>query len=181
MKICELTVHGKERYDYSDVGYSLSIRGRGKPDAEVKTSVPGITLEIHDYGNKYVTIIKDQGKKVGFIDFVEPNQVYDSRFNFNSHTRTPHSGIRETHTGRGYISTIYRWFLDAGHNLVTGHEQTESSNAMWRSLARSYPIVFFDNMTGREIKNPTPKVAMHKFTRMALLGKGNHSLKDLFQ
>ena len=49
MKLHELELKGKDRYDYKDVGASLSWRSieqLGPPDLTMKTNIPGIVLRM---------------------------------------------------------------------------------------------------------------------------------------
>lgn len=178
MKLSELIVHGSRRYGHSDVETSIDHRIQ-PPDVVVDTNIPGVTLEVSEFSYKFTVLIVNKGRYVGYVDFVRPDHTHNDVFSYNLKTWTPHSGIIKSHAGRGYVRSVYRWFLDAGHNLVTGHEQTEASNGLWRSLARFYPIVFFDGQTGEQIEHPTMAQAVHPDTRMGLLGKGSTSFDDM--
>lgn len=179
MKIFELIIKGKERYDYSDVANELAWREGDRPGKLVQTNIKDITLDVKKReSGGYEVLILSQGKPVGFIDFVHPIGREITRRNLLSDTWTPHSGILKSHTGKGYTSAVYRWFLDAGHNLITGFEQTHASNNMWRSLSKQYQLQFINDSTGKVIKHITPEVAQQKTTRMLLIGKGNHGLKE---
>lgn len=178
MKLQELELRGKERYDYKDVGSSLSWRSidqLGKPSETVQTTIPGTVLRIHKRQRGYTIIVSVDGKAVGFVDFVKPKPLVGSEFHPNVYT--PHSGIKKSHTGRGIISTIYRWFLDAGHSLITGFEQTQASNAMWRSLARNYDWQLLDKR-GRVIDDPTIDDGIDPDTRLVLFGKGQNRITE---
>ena len=181
MKLHELELRGKDRYDYKDVGASLSWRSKeqlGPPDLTVKTNTPGIVLRVYNMETAYKIVVSDDGKPVGFIDFVRPaNLAGKPAKKLAANTFTPHSGIKKSHTGRGIVSTIYRWFLDAGHNLITGHEQTEASNAMWKSLARHYDWMLVDKY-GRKIENPTDEDGTDPTTRIVLFGKGQKQITE---
>jgi len=179
MKLIELELHGTDRYDYDDVHNSLTWRDidrLGVPDKLIKTNIPGLVLRMYQYKTAFKIVMVDNGKMVGFVDFVRPKSLLGKR-KLTANTYTPHSGIMKSHTGKGHISAVYRWFLDAGHNLITGHEQTEASNSMWRSLARSYKWMLVDKY-GYEIENPTEEDGLDPTTRVVLFGKGQSKIME---
>ena len=114
----------------------------------------------------------------GFVEFVWPERLGQRR-SWSANVRTPHAGLLEQYQGRGIVKAIYRWFLDAGHILVTGTLQTPDSNALWRSLSRDHEVVFFDSR-GEFIDAPTPRQAAAKDVRLALLGRGQ-TRDDIFK
>lgn len=188
MKLNELILKGRDRYDYIDVNNELDWWNHVKYDKVVDAGLPGITLGIKKNfapglhssqakKYKYSVIILENNEPIGFVFFKEPDR-FTSTKRIPADTYTPHSGIKHKHTGKGYISAVYKWFLNAGHNLITGHEQTAASNALWKSLSRSYELQFISN-DGNVISDITPEKAQHQDTRMLLLGKGRKKLEEL--
>lgn len=162
---------------------------RAQEGIKVKTNNPNIVLSVYKSENgKYFIVfpmikVDDErgGSKLlpaGYVEFVTPDKLGLSK-HLADNVRTPHSGFYEALRGLGVAKMIYRWFLDAGHILVTGHEQSAASNQLWRSLAQDYEVVFFDKK-GQFIDSPTPAQAQLPTTRMALLGKGQ-TRDDIFK
>lgn len=186
MKLNELILKGRDRYDYIDVRNELSHYEDTKFVKKIETGIPNITLGLTQdtysgYGlgpdkQAYRVFLLDSDKLIGFVYFETPKRFESSKQMF-PHTYTPHAGIKKAYSGNKYISAVYKWFLDAGHNLITGHEQTEASNALWRSLARSYDLQFI-NGKGDVIKDITPEKAQQQDTRMLLLGKGHKKIEE---
>lgn len=173
MLLCELVVKDTHYASQKNIDKYLDMyKDRVKKATRVKTNDPSVELAV--YGSpalKMFTvfpIIDDE--TAGFVEFTWPEKLGQKK-SWSTNVRSPHSGLKEKFHGKGLAKTIYRWFLDAGHILVSGDLQTPSSNALWKSLAKDYEVVFFDD-AGQFIDAPTPKQAQSKNVRMALLGKG---------
>lgn len=157
---------------------------RAQEGVKVKTNNPNIVLSVYKSDNgKYFIVFPmiktDDGLvPAGYVEFVTPDRLGQPQ-PWADNVRTPHSGFYEALRGLGVAKMIYRWFLDAGHILVTGHEQSAASNQLWRSLSQDYEVVFFDKK-GRFIDSPTPTEAQQTTNRMALLGKGQ-TKQDIFK
>ena len=160
--------------------YLDMYRDRIAKAKRVKTNDPDVELAV--YGSPalktLIVFMIAAGVPVGFVEFTWPEKLGQKK-SWSSNVRSPHSGILKQYHGRGLAKMVYKWFLDAGHILVTGDLQTPASNALWKSLARDYDVVFFDD-NGQFIDSPTPEQAQRKNVRMALLGKGQTSA-DIFR
>lgn len=160
--------------------YLDMYKDRIKKAKRVKTNDPAVELAV--YGSpalKMFTVFPMvDDEPAGFVEFSWPEKLGQRR-GWSSNVRTPHSGLKEKYHGKGLAKMIYRWFLDAGHILVTGDLQTPASNALWKSLSRNYEVVFFDDR-GEFIDAPTERQATQRNVRMALLGTGL-TREDLFK
>lgn len=181
--LSELTIKGAERYSFKDVPSFLNAyKHKIKKAVRVGTSFPNIMLAAIENHGEYIVFIIDQelgeDEPIGFVEFVHPSPV-GRNYLLADNVRTPHTGILHEYAGKGYMSAVYSWFLDAGNNLTTGHEQTRSGNALWKKLSARYKVIFL-NRNGLEIKHPTQEEAASNSTRMVLLGKGQ-TIKDIFK
>jgi hypothetical protein len=91
------------------------------------------------------------------------------------HLRAPHSKFGAAYQRRGIATAIYRWWLDAGHCMISGARQSTGANALWHSLGKRYELIYVElrdkslrylghRMDGPQLEN------LH--TRMILLGTG---------
>jgi hypothetical protein len=110
------------------------------------------------------------GYLIGFVNLMRPTPLKNGPA-FAKNVYTPHSGLMGHMIGRGYMKAVYKWVLEGGNHLVTGHEQTPSSNALWKSLAGDFDVMFIDS-SGKTIDTPTPEEAQRPDVRMVLLGNG---------
>lgn len=160
--------------------YLDMYKDRLKKAGRVKTDDPQVEFAV--YGSPtlkvFIVFILVDDTPAGFVEFTWPEKLGQKR-SWAANVRTPHSGVLKRFHGKGLAKAVYRWFLDAGHNLVTGDLQTPSSNSLWKSLARDYEVAFFDNK-GQFIDNPTEAEATHPNVRLALLGKGQ-TREDIFK
>ncbi len=177
MLLNELKVEKTWRASQANITNYIEMYGHRAQDAkEIKTSDPNLTLAVWKSNKDRLFIVfpvisEDEDEVfAGFVEFTWPDKL-GQRKPWSPNVRTPHSGLYTEYQGKGIAKMIYRWFLDAGNILVTADLQTPESNALWRSLSRDYEVVFFDDR-GQFIDNPTPKQALAKNVRMALLGKG---------
>lgn len=185
MLLCELVVKNTHYANQKNISNYIQMYGhRAREGKRVNTSDPNIKLDVWKSDSDRLFIVfpiveEDEDEFIaGFVEFGWPEKLGQKK-SWSKNVRTPHSGLFEEYQGRGIVKMIYKWFLDAGHILVTGDLQTPASNALWKSLSQTYEVVFFDE-TGKFIDDITPAQAKRKNVRMALLGKGQ-TREDLFK
>jgi hypothetical protein len=185
MLLLELAVKDTHYANQKNIAQYIAMYGhRARAGERVRTSDANLKLDVwKSDGDRLFTVfpvVKEDGDEfiAGFVEFTWPEKLGQRR-SWAKNVRTPHSGLLQQYQGRGIVKMIYKWFLDSGHIMVTGDLQTPSSNALWKSLANQYEVVFFDEK-GEFIDNPTPAQAQKKNVRMAMLGKGQ-TREDLFK
>ena len=100
---------------------------------------------------------------------VEVNRLADK------HLRSPHAKVAQAYRRLGITSMVYRWWLDAGRNLMSGERQSAHAHQMWMSLARDYELVHvrLQDKQVREVSVGARESVLHELgTRMVLLGRG---------
>lgn len=64
----------------------------------------------------------------------------------------PHSLVVDRYRGRGFMRTIYSWFLDSGHCLISTSSHTKDAGKMWDWLASKYKRVFVNVWSQKQVK-----------------------------
>lgn len=133
-------------HEYSDTEGEDAMRYRWdhlRDQKKVKTSVPGLTIIVGtgsgSGGYDYYAFLVVGDHPQGYVRF-------QYRFGIPSwwlkKVYTPHSYIRRSYRGLGYISSLYKWFLSSGRALLCSFEHSSDASALWNSLLSKYPHVF---------------------------------------
>jgi len=124
-------------------------------------------------GEHYVYAIDAvRGRMAGCTVF---NRLIEVDRRTDRHVRAPHSKFGAAYRRAGIATAIYRWWLDGGNCLLSGARQSPGAHALWRALARRYPLVYacLDRrrlrlMTAEQLEGGLDDLG----TRMLLLGAG---------
>lgn len=134
----------------------------------------GLDFRIRQADGDYFIYVTDPvpGRLVGYIvlsRLVEVNRRADR------YLRSPHAKVAQSHRRMGITSTVYRWWLDRGHNLMSGERQSPEAHRMWSSLSRDYRLIY----VRLQDKRVTPidgeisdELLGSLGTRMVLMGRG---------
>ena len=138
-----------------------------QPHTEIANELEAIRRRLH-----YV-YVEDPARHcvAGYTVF---NRLIEVNRKADRHLRAPHSKYAPAYQRRGIATAIYRWWLDAGHCLITGARQSAGATALWHSLGQRYDLFYVDlrDKTLRYLGHQVDD-AVHEDlpTRMILLGK----------
>ncbi|MEW6373785.1 MAG: N-acetyltransferase [Pseudomonadota bacterium] len=137
-------------------------------------ALPGFVFRHREAGGEHYVYVEDaiSGRLAGFTVF---SRVPEAGRGAAACLRAPHSKYRARYQRRGIATAVYRWWLDGGRCLISGARQSSGAHALWRQLARRYPLVYAGvrdrrlRCLGRDVD---ARVREDLFTRMILLGQG---------
>ena len=141
---------------------------------ELPLSCHGLVFRTREAdGEQFVYVLDPKlDRLVAYVVFsrlIEVNRWADP------HLRSPHSKVAQTHQRMGIATTIYRWWLDGGRNLMTGARQSEHANRLWAALAKDYDQRFV-RIIRKRVHSLGAAVSQAQLdsleTRMVLLGRG---------
>lgn len=135
---------------------------------------PGLIFRYREADGEHYIYAEDiaSGCLVGYTVL---NRLVEVNRRADRYLRAPHSKYAQAYQRRGIATAIYRWWLDAGHCLISGARQSTGANALWRALGRRYPIIYVglhDKQLRYLGKHIEARVSENLHTRMILLGKG---------
>lgn len=102
---------------------------------KVKTSVPGLLLEIIKGGFDYTVYVTLNGNPIAAFTFSDYNIAGHMAFQ-------PHAFVSKEYRGKGLAKMVYSWFLDAGNTLVTD-EHTRMAKSLWDTLSLKYQEAWY--------------------------------------
>ena len=136
------------------------MSGADLADLGVRESGDGLVFKTrHADGEQFIVLSR----------LVEVNRRADR------HLRSPHAKVAQAYRRRGIASRVYRWWLDAGRNLMSGERQSPHAHQMWMSLARDYELAVVRVQDKRvlPVGSCTSEPVLGSLgTRMVLLGRG---------
>jgi len=101
------------------------------------------------------------------------NRLIELNRRQDKHLRATHSKYATPYQRRGIATAIYRWWLDAGHSLISGARQSSGAHALWRSLGKHYDLVYVD-LRDKKLcclgSKVSSRVREDLHTRMILIG-----------
>lgn len=136
--------------------------------------MPGFRLHWREADGELYVYVEDvlHQRLAGYTVF---NRLIELDVRADRHLRAPHSKYRAAYRRRGLATAVYRRSLDAGCCLVTGARQSAGAHALWRRLARHYPLRYVQ-LRERVLRalGETVDARLHDelHTRMLLLGRG---------
>ncbi len=142
--------------------------------AAAPTSRPDLILRWREADGEFYVYVEDRVRRrlAGYTVF---NRLIELDARADRHLRAPHSKYRPAYQRRGVATAVYRWGLDSGLCLITGARQSPGAYALWRSLARHYPLLYVD-LRNRVLRCLGAQVGVEVqddlHTRMLLLGRG---------
>src|SRR5690606_10460281 len=91
------------------------------------------------------------------------------------HLRAPHSRFDVEYQRRGICTALYSQQLDDGQCLISGARQSPGAHALWRALARRYPMHGV-SLRDKQLHYLGPGLPLDRLddldTRLLLLGRG---------
>lgn len=134
---------------------------------------PGLIFHHREADGEHYIYVEDPVRRrlAGYTVF---NRLVEVSRRADRHLRAPHSKYAATYQRRGIATAIYRWWLEAGHCLISGARQSASANALWCSLGRRHELIYVDlrekvlRYLGQSVDVQT-REDLH--TRMMLLGR----------
>ena len=135
---------------------------------------PGFVFRYREADGEHYIYVEDpaSGRLAGYTVF---NRLVEISRRADRYLRAPHSKYAAGYQRRGLATAVYRWWLDAGNCMISGARQSAGANALWRALARSYPLAYVEvrakklRFLGLQV-DPRTQEDLH--TRMVLAGAG---------
>jgi hypothetical protein len=140
----------------------------------IRAPRPGLVFKARQADGEWFIYVVDTVRRalaayVVFSRLVEVNRQADKQL------RSPHAKVARAYRRLGITSTIYRWWLDGGRNLMSGERQSQHAHQMWMALAHDYALVHVrlqDKQVQQIDAEPCASVLHELGTRMVLLGRG---------
>ncbi len=146
-------------HEYEDWEGEHALKGRWtalKDKHVIKTDTQYELVVGREWKDYYVFITTpsttDDPILHGYVRF---EKVLTIRVGWQGLVFRPHSYMKPDYRGRGYISSIYKWFINSGHCLVASNSHTPSASKLWKSLISKYPHFFVKDVRGTD---PTRKL-----------------------
>jgi hypothetical protein len=102
----------------------------------IATDIKGLDLVVATDRKDYYAFLVKGNQPQGYVKFEHLSYVPSS---WQDQVFTPHSYTREQYRGKGYITSVYQWFLRAGHALLAAESHTSAASALWKGLIAKYP------------------------------------------
>jgi hypothetical protein len=135
----------------------------------VHTNFPDLEIAVSynpsSHGFSIFLVNKTTQKAVGYVG-MRANRKLDYAV-YEEKTVYFHKDYRKA----GYMSALYRWFLNAGHIYMSDDYHSPGSHAVWNKLAKEYPAVVLN--TKQWALEPWSNLT-HKTTQMVLFGTGRN-------
>lgn len=141
--------------------------------APINIGYPGLVFRYREADGEHYIYAEDVAARclAGYTVF---NRLVEINRRTDRCLRAPHSKYAVAYRRRGIATAIYRWWLDAGHCLISGARQSTGANALWHALARRYPLIYVD-LRDKALcylgKDIDARISEALHTRMILLGK----------
>ena len=107
--------------------------------------------------------------------YIVLNRLVEVNRQADKHLRSPHAKVAQAYRRLGITSAVYRWWLDAGRNLMSSERQSSHAHQMWMSLARDYQLVQvrLQDKQVHAVGAAACASVLHELgTRIVLLGRG---------
>ena len=128
----------------------------------------------HADGEQFIYVV-DPVRRV-LAAYIVLSRLVEVNRRADKHLRSPHAKVAQAYRRLGITSQVYRWWLDAGRNLMSGERQSPAAHRMWMALAHTYQLAYVrlqDKQVDPVDADDAPEPELHKLgTRMVLLGRG---------
>lgn len=127
----------------------------------------------HADGEQFIYVI-DPARRA-LAAYIVLSRLVEVNRHVDKHVRSPHAKVAQAYRRMGITSQVYRWWLDAGRNLMSGERQSPHAHGMWMSLAREYELAYvrLQHKQVHPLGAAAPGSVLHNLgTRMVLLGRG---------
>jgi len=142
--------------------------------AAIDLEFPGLVFRHREADGEHYIYAEDVARGC-LAGYTVLNRLVELDRRADRHLRAPHSKYAAAYQRRGIATAVYRWWLDEGNCMISGARQSPGANALWRALARRYPLIYVDlrDKTLRYLGTSIDeRVSEDLHTRMILLGKG---------
>jgi len=142
--------------------------------AAIDIDFPGLVFRHREADGEHYIYAEDAARGC-LAGYTVLNRLVELDRRADRYLRAPHSKYAGAYQRRGIATAVYRWWLDAGHCMISGARQSPGANALWRALARRYPLIYVDlrEKTLRYLGTSIDERASENLhTRMILLGEG---------
>lgn len=142
--------------------------------AVVHIDYQGLVFRYREADGEHYIYVEDPARGC-LAGYTILNRLIEVNRRADRHLRAPHSKYAPEYQRRGIATAIYRWWLEAGHCLISGARQSRGAHALWSSLSKRYELIYVDlrdktlRYLGRQVDRQT-REDLH--TRMMLLGTG---------
>ncbi len=150
------------------------MSGADLADLGVRASGDGLVFKTRQAdGEQFIYVIDPARRRLAA--YIVLSRLVEVNRRADRHLRSPHAKVAQAYRRRGIASRVYRWWLDAGRNLMSGERQSPHAHQMWMSLARDYELAVVRVQDKRvlPIGSCTSEPVLGSLgTRMVLLGRG---------
>ncbi len=140
----------------------------------IGASPHGLEFKARQADGELFIYVVDPARRV-LAAYIVLSRLVEVNRQADKHLRSPHAKVAQAYRRLGITSTVYRWWLDAGRNLMSGERQSTHAHQMWLSLARDYTRVHV-RLQGKQLQTVSAVASgmvLHELgTRMVLLGRG---------
>ena len=127
----------------------------------------------HADGEQFIYVI-DPVRRV-LAAYIVLSRLVEVNRQADKHLRSPHAKVAQAYRRMGITSQVYRWWLDAGRNLMSGERQSPHAHGLWMVLARDYELMYvqLQDKQIQPVQADPPESVLHQLgSRMVLLGRG---------
>jgi hypothetical protein len=148
-----LAMDPRLKYDSTEGEYAMSLRWRHLENKKfISTDNPEFRLVVGKAQLDYYVFILQKGAAdtpVGYVRF-QVRLGLDVPEKARYKVYTPHSYLRKEFRGKGFISSIYKWFLNSSGNcLLASYRHSPDASVLWKGLLAKYPHVFLTENLGK--------------------------------
>ncbi|MFC7517932.1 N-acetyltransferase [Herbaspirillum sp. GCM10030257] len=140
---------------------------------ELEIGLPGFIVRYREADGEHYIYVEDIRRRclAGYTVF---NRLVELNRRADRLLRAPHSKYAPRYQRRGITTTIYKWWLDRHHCLISGARQSVAANALWQSLSKHYDLVYVEldrRIIHRLGRQPSPVVQQRLSTRLILVSR----------
>jgi hypothetical protein len=144
----------------------------------IPTNIKGLDLVVAKDSVDYYAFLVKGKEPQGYVKFegrlAVPSPWHGVVF-------TPHSYVREKYRGKGYITSVYQWFLKAGHGLLASDKHSPLASALWKGLLAKYPHQFLNHTPNEAYPFKKAPGDTGKNNTVALVTPNEQMLKKLLK
>lgn len=150
------------------------MSGAQLDDLDIRPTGDGLVFRTRQADGEQFIYVVDPARGV-LAGYIVLNRLVEVNRRADKHLRSPHAKVAQAYRRLGIASRVYRWWLDAGRNLMSGERQSPHAHQMWMSLSRDYAlaVVRVQDKQVLSVGDSAPEPVLGNLgTRMVLLGRG---------
>ena len=143
-------------------------------DLDAGPSLHGLVFKTRQADGEQFIYVVDPARRV-LAAYIVFSRLVEVNRRADKHLRSPHAKVAQAYRRLGITSRVYRWWLDAGRNLMSGERQSPHAHQMWMSLAKDYELAYVRVQDKQilPVDADAPESVVRRLgTRMVLLGRG---------